>query len=129
VNAIRSSHLCGRDGLGGDHSDELGYTVGRTTSGGVIGATLEVAGVYGTPVLVHGIGQTAGSLSSDAPPGGTGHSGLMQASHGHPVLLAEGNYSRTLGFAGSNNAADVFVSGGSYSTESAVIESETVTLT
>jgi hypothetical protein len=73
--------------------------------------------------------QTAGNLNSDAPPGSTGHSGLVQESFGAPVLLVKGTFSGTLAFSASNNAADVFVSDSGYSTEQAVIEFETDTLT
>jgi hypothetical protein len=110
-------------------TDELGFTLGRSTTGGVIGATQDVASVDGTAIMVYGVGQIAGNLNSDAPPGSTGHSGLVQESFGAPVLVAKGSYSGTLAFSASNNAADVFVSSGSYSTESAVIEFETDTLT
>jgi hypothetical protein len=54
---------------------------------------------------------------------------LVQASYRHPVLLAKGTFSGTLAFSASNNAADVFVSEGGYSTEQATIEFETDTLT
>jgi hypothetical protein len=118
------------DGLGDGGTDELGFTLARTGSGkDPIGASQDGPEVNGNMVAVYGFGQSSGNLNSDAPPGSTGHSGLMQGTYGANLLVSIGTFSGSLEFAGSNNSADVWVSTGSVSTEAATIVFVTQTLT
>jgi hypothetical protein len=109
ITSIDNKAPYGQFGSGTAGSGAIGFTEVRSLDGDTLLSGSQLTVPTPTPLLVYGLGQTAGSLSSVANFGIFGNQ--EQLTYGAPLLLASGTYSGVAPFiiANGNLGANVFL--------------------